>query len=336
MRIYFSEKHRLHNTDKVLVNDQPYEIEEIPARADIILNALRSANLGPILPPDDHGLNPILEIHTKDFVDHLQNIFSEQAAFYGEKQPVFPETFATRPIRHHPTCLLGRKGYYAFGVGTPILEGTWEAAYWSAQCALSGVSQLLQGDSAVYSLCRPPGHHAAVDIYGGFCFLNNAAIAARQLHARTAILDIDYHHGNGTQEIFYQDPDILYCSLHADPDDDYPYFWGGADEIGEGPGLGYNRNWPLPQHITDSDYLIVLDKALETIASFSPKYLVVSLGLDIGAGDPVGGFSITQDGFRRIGQQIANLCLPTLIIQEGGYLLDSLGPNGIAFLHNFA
>jgi acetoin utilization deacetylase AcuC-like enzyme len=335
MHIYFSEKHRLHNTDQVIVNNQPYDIEEVPARADIILDSLRSANLGQILPPDDHGLEPILKIHTKDFVHHLQNIFSEQAAFYGEKQPVFPETFATRPVRHRPACLFGRKGYYAFGVGSPILEGTWQAAYWSAQCALSGADQLLQDAHAAYSLCRPPGHHAASDIYGGFCYLNNAAIAARFLDARTTILDIDYHHGNGTQEIFYQDPDVLYCSLHADPDDDYPYFWGGADELGEGPGLGYNRNWPLPQHINDSEYLAVLDEALEVIAAFSPKYLVVSLGLDIGAGDPVGGFSITNDGFRQIGQRISDLRLPTLIIQEGGYMLDTLGTNGIAFLQNF-
>jgi acetoin utilization deacetylase AcuC-like enzyme len=336
MDIYFSEYHRLHNTDQVMVNNQPYEVEEIPDRADIILDALQDVNLGPISQPDDHGIEPILKIHAREFVDHLQNIFSEQAAFFGEKQPVFPETFATRPVRHRPVCLFGRKGYYAFGVGTPILEGTWQAAYWSAQSALSGAGQLLKGVQSVYALCRPPGHHAAVDLYGGFCYLNNAAIAARQLGARTAILDIDYHHGNGTQEIFYRDPDVLYCSLHADPDVDYPYFWGGADEIGEGPGEGYNRNWPLPQKINDADYLNVLDQALQLIADYSPQYLVVSLGLDIGLGDPVGGFSITQEGFRQIGQHIADLSLPTLIVQEGGYMLDKLGQNAIAFLQNFA
>lgn len=336
MYIYFSEYHHLHNTDQVIVNNQSYEIEEIPERADIILDALRSADFGQIISPDDHGIKPILDIHTKDYIEHLQNIFSEQAAFYGEKLPVFPETFATRPVRHPPACLFGRKGYYAFGVGTPILEGTWQAAYWSAQCALSGAMQLLQGAQSVYALCRPPGHHASVDLYGGFCYLNNAAIAAYNLGARTAILDIDYHHGNGTQEIFYRDPNVLYTSLHADPDDDYPYFWGGVNEIGEGPGLGFNRNWPLPQHIKDSEYIDVLDKALEVIVDFAPRYLVISLGLDIGVGDPVGGFSITQEGFNRIGQRIASLHLPTLIIQEGGYLLENLGKNGIAFLHNFA
>jgi len=185
-------------------------------------------------------------------------------------------------------------------------------------------------------LCRPPGHHAATDLYGGFCYLNNAAIAARHLGSQVAILDIDYHHGNGTQEIFYSDPTILYCSLHADPDEDYPYFWGSASERGEGPGEGYNRNWPLPQKINDEDYLNTLDEALETISRFAPSYLVVSLGLDIGDGDPVGGFSISLEGFSQISQTIAVLNIPTLIVQEGGYLLDTLGQNATAFLQHFA
>ena len=335
MRIFYSPHHQLHNTDQLWVNNILFDTEEIPSRAEIILEAVRAAQLGPIDQPTDHTIDPILAVHAPDYIDHLRTIFTEQAAFYGEKLPVIPETFAPRLPRHRTRSLFGRKGYYAFGVGSPILEGTWQAAYWSTQCALAGADQLLDGYQSAYALCRPPGHHAAADLYGGFCYLNNAAIAARYLKSRVAIMDIDYHHGNGTQEIFYSDPSVLYCSLHADPDEDYPYFWGSANERGEGPGEGYNKNWPLPQNITDSDYLNILDEALGTIHRFSPNYLIVSLGLDIGAGDPVGGFSVTLEGFNQIGQHIAALNLPTLIVQEGGYLLDTLGQNIIAFLTNF-
>ncbi len=208
------------------------------------------------------------------------------------------------------------------------------------------------GETA-YALCRPPGHHAAADLYGGFCYLNNAAIAARSLASeagatrlppdkggavaptKMAILDIDYHHGNGTQEIFYADPSVLFCSLHAHPDDDYPYYWGEADERGEGAGEGYNRNWPLPQETDDAVYLAALDEALAVIRAFAPRYLVVSAGFDIAAGDPVGGFNVTREGFNAIGRRIAALSLPTTIVQEGGYLLETLGENAAAFLRAF-
>ena len=175
------------------------------------------------------------------------------------------------------------------------------------------------------------------DQYGGFCYLNNVAIAARSLQADgpVAILDIDYHHGNGTQAIFYEDPAVLFCSLHADPDWIYPFFWGRADERGAGEGLGLNHNWPLPVHIDDAAYLAVLDEALHDIVDFRPHYLLVSLGLDAAEGDLIGKFRITTDGFREIGQRIAALGLPTVIVQEGGYRLDTLGDNAVAFLKTF-
>jgi acetoin utilization deacetylase AcuC-like enzyme len=182
------------------------------------------------------------------------------------------------------------------------------------------------------------------DAYGGFCYLNNAAIAARYLQnagglCKIAILDIDYHHGNGTQEIFYHDPSVLYCSLHADPQHDYPYFWGGADEAGEGQGEGFNCNWPLPLRCTEDDYLHALCQALDQIASHAPEALIVSLGLDIVAGDPLGGFEISQTGIGQIGAMVAAtssaLAIPTLIVQEGGYHLETLGAAVVAFLENF-
>jgi acetoin utilization deacetylase AcuC-like enzyme len=229
-------------------------------------------------------------------------------------------------------------GYYAFGWGTPILEGTWEAAYWSAQTAVSAAHAVQDGDSVVYAVCRPPGHHAAADLYGGFCYLNNAAIAARYL-ARdgqwVAILDIDYHHGNGTQAIFYRDPAVLFCSLHAHPDEDYPYYWGGVDERGEGLGAGTNYNWPLPLDTDDAHYLAALQAALDTVQGFGPRFLVVSVGFDIVTGDVVGSFNVTTAGLIEIGARIAALGLPTVIVQEGGYMLERLAENATAFLSAF-
>jgi acetoin utilization deacetylase AcuC-like enzyme len=266
----------------------------------------------------------------------LQSAYAETATYFKKAEPVFPSTFAPRQGQRKPEGVLGQLGYYAFGVGSPILEGTWSAAYWSAQCALAAAACVQMGEPCAYALCRPPGHHAGPDLFGGFCYLNNAAIAARALPGRAAILDIDYHHGNGTQLVFYDDPRVMFCSLHAHPDDDYPFYWGGADEQGAGPGLGFNRNWPLPQHIDDGHYLAALDEALAVIAGFAPDYLVVCVGFDIAVGDPVGGFDITPDGLQRIGSAIRGLGRPTVLVQEGGYLLERLSVNATAFLTAFA
>jgi acetoin utilization deacetylase AcuC-like enzyme len=392
MKIIYTDRHKLHATEGLLIEGQPTQNYEVPARAEIILNAVQAAGLGPASAPTDHGLDPILAIHDADFVTFLQNVYAQNAAYYEQNVPFSPETFAPRGFRRKPGPhnYWGLAGYYSFGVGSPILEGTWEAAYWSAQCALSAAEAVLAGERVAYALCRPPGHHAARDLYGGFCFLNNAAIAARHLQTphlpqkassnslkvrvradpaanredavgersralsqgdvspeekqsaegpgvRVAILDIDYHHGNGTQEIFYADPTVLYCSLHADPDSDYPYYWGGADERGEGAGEGTNRNWPLPPKTGDAAYLAALDEALGVIGEFEPRYLVISAGFDIVAADPVGGFTVSTDGLHEIGRRIAALSChtPTVIVQEGGYLLGRLGENALAFLSAF-
>ena len=339
MRIVYSPHHNRHATNAVQVEGVPFESWEVPARAEVILAAIRAAGIGSEVEPTDHGLGPILALHDPDYVTFLQTAYAESAAHFGEASPIFTWTFATRHALRKPKGVLGLKGYYAFGWGTPILEGTWPAAYWSAQCALTAADLVRDGERACYALCRPPGHHAAADLYGGFCYLNNAAIAARSLQGsgeRIAILDVDYHHGNGTQLLFYDDPSVLYCSLHAHPDEEYPYYWGSADEIGEGPGQGHNRNWPLPQGTGDAQYLDVLDEALAAVRSFSPRYLVVSAGLDTVAGDPEGGFKLTGDGLREVGRRIVALELPTIVVQEGGYLLDRLGENAVAFLRPFA
>jgi acetoin utilization deacetylase AcuC-like enzyme len=229
MRNVYGLQHRLHDPANLIINGERYDSEDTPERVESILLSLQKPPFGPVCAPSDHGLLPILAVHNRDYLDYLQSAFQRSTDTYGPTLAVIPETFAPRGARRKPNNYHGLPGYYCFGVGTPVLEHTWEAAYWSAQCALTAADFVLAGDRAAYAVCRPPGHHAAACMYGGLCYLNNAAIAARHLQAggqaRIAILDIDYHHGNGTQEIFYADPSVLYCSLHAHPDDDYPYYW---------------------------------------------------------------------------------------------------------------
>jgi acetoin utilization deacetylase AcuC-like enzyme len=338
MHIVYTDRHKAHDTTDVLVEGHPLNSYEVPARAEAILNAVQAAHLGPIVAPTDHGLGPILAIHDTAYVEFLRTVYADSMAYFGDPGPVMTWTFANRLAARKPRSFLGLKGYYAFGWGTPILAGTWEAAYWSAQCALTAADLVRGGGQVAYALCRPPGHHAGPDLYGGYCYLNNAAIAARYLQARLdriAILDVDYHHGNGTQLVFYSDPSVLYCSLHAHPDEDYPYYWGDADELGEGAGAGANRNWPLPMGCGDASYLSALEQALGTIRDFAPWVLVLSVGLDIAAGDPEGSFDLTLDGLAEIGSRVAGLHLPTVMVQEGGYDVQRLETKAIAFLKAF-
>ena len=221
----------------------------------------------------------------------------------------------------------------------PIEAWTYESARWSAASAVAAADAVLAGDGAAYALCRPPGHHARQDAAAGFCYFNNTAIAAARLrtrHARAAILDVDLHHGNGTQDIFYARDDVLTVSIHADPARFYPFFWGGEGELGEGQGQGFNANFPLARGADDAAFLEALDKAIARIIAYNPGALVIALGLDAFEGDPFGGLSITTDGFRRIARTIAALRLPTVIVQEGGYLCDALRSNLAAFLGSFA
>lgn len=341
--VVYTERHRLHATDHVLVEGHPLVLYEVPARAEAILSAVQAARLGSVVEPTDHGLGSILSVHDADYLEFLRTVHAASAAYWGQPDPVLPETFASRDAARKPNSFLGLKGYYAFGSGSPILAGTWLAAYWSAQCALTAADLVRNGERVAYALCRPPGHHAASDLYGGYCYLNNAAIAARYLQRgrhgeggiQVAILDVDYHHGNGTQLVFYSDPSVLYCSIHVHPDEDYPFYWGDVGEIGAGPGRGTNHNWPLPGGSGDAQYLAALEEALAVIGEFSPGYLVVSVGFDVVEGDPEGGFRVSSGGLGEIGRQIARLSLPTLLVQEGGYRLDRLGADAVAFLQAF-
>jgi acetoin utilization deacetylase AcuC-like enzyme len=343
MRIIASHHHRAHSTGRAMPGyDSVYD--EVPERAEMILQAVSAAGLGPVVPPADHGFGPILAVHDRDLVAFLQSAFQRSRDSLAGEAPLFPDGYyAVRGWRHRPTHWQQQAGFFAIDCDCPILAGTWDAAYWSAQAALTAAGLVQIGRRTAYALCRPPGHHASASQYGGYCYLNNAAIAARYLqssgNARVAIVDIDYHHGNGTQEIFYADPTVLTCSLHADPDEEYPYFWGAAAELGSGPGLGANRNWPLPAGTDDTAYLAALEEALAVVEAFQPAFLVVSAGFDLLQGDPAattGGFRVTLDGLKQIGRRLDRLGMPVVIVQEGGYQIDRLGEMAVRFLQQFA
>jgi len=280
--------------------------------------------------PKDAGLGPIAALHSPEYLTFLQTIYQRWQHIDGAGQEVIPNVHPANRTDSYPTSPVGQAGYHQADSACPIADGTWEAAYWSAQSAISGADALIGGTECAYVLSRPPGHHAFGDLAGGFCFLNNSAIAAERLRAaglRPAILDVDVHHGNGTQGIFYDRNDVLTVSIHADPDGFYPFFWGHAAERGAGAGLGYNLNLPLARGTNDADFLTALETALARVRAFGADAVVVALGLDAYVGDPFRGFAVTTPGFSRIGAAIAGLNLPTVFVQEGGYLCDELGDN---------
>ena len=335
MRSFFDDRQLCHAPDTELHNGAFVRYAEHGGRVASILAAI-----GPTEPAVDHGGSPLARIHDADYLEFLQSAHAQWRAA-GRSGDAFG--YAWPVVRRRPLALDridAKLGLYSYDSSSPIAAGTWDSAYWSAQSALTALDAVLQGERAAFALCRPPGHHSGAGYLGGYCHINSAAVAAQAArdagYARVAILDIDYHHGNGTQSIFYEHPSVLFCSLHAHPDDDYPYYWGEADELGAGPGLGFNRNWPLPQGIGDDAYLAVLDEALAVVRGFDPAYLVVSVGFDTAVDDPVGGFRLTPAGLGAVGQRLKALERPTVLVQEGGYLLERLGENALAFLEPFA
>lgn len=334
----------LHNPPHEMLEGQLIEPHESPARAQLIHDAVVAAALGPIMPPRSFGLAPVRAVHSDDYLQYLEHAYERWVAAGGAPAAVIPDTFAVRWMNRPPHGGLALPGYYTFDTSAPIVAGTYQAARMSADAALTGAALLLEGERAVYALCRPPGHHAGRDMCGGYCFLNNAAIAAEYLLSQTtgegrrtkvAILDIDYHHGNGTQQIFYERADVLCISIHADPSYEYPSFAGYADERGAGAGQGCNLNLPLPEGTDDDTFLAALDRALAAIHSYAPRFLVLSAGFDTFDGDPLGKFKLTTNRYRAIGQRIAALGMPTLIVQEGGYATAALGDNAIHLLQAF-
>ena len=289
--------------------------------------------------PLDAGLGPIAAVHTPQYLTFLQNIYTRWSRIEGAGEEVIPNIHPANRTDSYPLSAVGQAGYHQADTACPITADTYHAAYWSAQSAISGADYIAKTGNAAYALSRPPGHHAFGDMAGGFCFLNNSGIAAERLRTqgfRPATLDVDVHHGNGTQGMFYERSDVFTVSLHADPARFYPFFWGHAQERGQGLGLGYNLNLPLPRGTDDTTYLKTLEKAFESIEAFGCNALVVALGLDAHIEDPFQGLAITTTGFGQIGAAIAGLKLPTLFVQEGGYLSDALAANLTSTLTGFA
>jgi len=337
MKAIFDDRQWHHDPKHFMANGQVLPSPEQPERIARLRSGAEAAGCD-FIAPKDAGLGPIAALHSPEYVTFLKNIYTRWQRIEGAGEEVIPNIHPANRSDNYPKSAVGQAGYHQVDTACPIGKGTWEAAYWSAQSAVTGADLLAEGARAGYALCRPPGHHAYGDLAGGFCFLNNAGIAAERLRTRglrAAILDVDVHHGNGTQGIFYDRDDVLTLSIHADPARFYPFFWGHAEERGAGRGIGYNLNLPLARGTGDEAYLKVLDTALERIIAFGADVVVVALGLDAYEGDPFKGLAITTPGFGRIGAAIAGLGLPTLFVQEGGYLCDELGENLTAALIGF-
>ena len=312
----------VHGEDHVIHHVRERGYVERPARVTALRDALRATGLFNEASPRRFGESPIRAVHDGGFVEYLKTICEKMQG----NRPVYPYVFPIRRAHRPPRELAVRAGYYCIDTFTPLDRNAYRAARGAVNVAMTAAQHLLAGQPVVYALCRPPGHHAERRVFGGFCYFNNIAIAAHRLsrEGKVAILDIDFHHGNGTQDIFWQRSDVLTVSIHGHPNWSYPYFSGFADERGEGPGRGFNRNYPLPEGTGEAEYLQTLEKAAEAIQRFKPDVLAVSMGFDIMKGDPTGGFTLSGAALRRIGHRIGALSLPTLVVQEGGYSLRNL------------
>ena len=302
------------------VKDRGYV--ERPVRVRALLETATRSGLFRRVAPRHFGSEVLRTVHDPDFVSYLKRV----CVGLKGPTPVYPYVFPIRRPERKPYDLAVRAGYYCIDTFTPLSVEAYQAARGAVDVVLTATDEILQGTRVAYALCRPPGHHAERRVFGGFCYFNNAALAAQRLsgHGSVAVLDLDYHHGNGTQDIFYRRRDVLFCSLHGHPNFAYPYFSGFKDETGEGDGKGFNLNFPLPEDTDEARYLRALDEALQRIARFRPAYLVLSTGFDILRGDPTGTFSLIPSSMEKIGQRVAALGLPLLVVQEGGYNLRNL------------
>jgi acetoin utilization deacetylase AcuC-like enzyme len=305
-----------------------------------VLAAVTACRIGPVLEPQPFPLAALERVHAPRYLRFLERAWEAWTAL-GNTRDVLPDVWPVRGFRHdvEPDGFLGKLGLYSFDTETPLTAGTWEAARAGAEVALTGQRQVGAGERAVFALTRPPGHHAGPDYFGGYCFINNAAVAAQAFldegAQRVAILDVDFHHGNGTQSIFYERADVLVQSIHGDPRTEYPYFLGHADETGRGPGHGFNFNYPLPARSSNAAWLDALDVACGRTRSFRPDALIVSLGVDTYAGDPFSKFQLDEPEYRELGARLAALRRPTLFVLEGGYAVERIGSNVAAVLSAF-
>ena len=337
MKIVYSEDHNMHDGLLASRGDSWAPSSECPARANNVASTLRDQSFGEFIVPENFSDEKILRIHTPDYVDFLKNIWTQWEQSDETGSNARPDTFVGNGMRYADTeCVIGKLGRYSFDATSPFVAGSWQAIRTSANVALTGAELVKGNDRMAFAACRPPGHHATQNYCGGYCYLNNNALAAQSFldggARRVAILDVDYHHGNGTQSIFYARNDVLTISLHADPSVEYPFFLGYADEPGEGIGRGFNVNYPLPFGTDWGSYKVALEDALLQLRGFTPDVLVVALGLDTFAGDPTTYFDIQTDEFRDMGEAIASLDIPSLVVLEGGYSVEWIGQNTLNFL----
>jgi acetoin utilization deacetylase AcuC-like enzyme len=348
MQVVYSPRHLAHDIDTETYMGVGVPANEVAERAERIRSALEADGGFELIGPTEHGDAPITAVHDSGLVRFLETAWSEVRAQNVPRAFLSADTYpnvamfegmsaeAVERIAREPRHIGGRAGFWGLDSAAPLVAGTYDAARAAVDVALTTVDLVLGGETAAYGLCRPPGHHAARSLYGGYCFFNNAAIAAESIAAatgdRVAILDVDFHHGNGTQQIFWRRGDVRYVSIHADPDRQYPYFLGRADETGEGDGSGENLNIPLRAGAMNADYLAATDQALEYIAAAGGSIVVVSLGFDTYGLDPIGDFALTTDVYHEVGRRVASLGRRLVILQEGGYHRPTLGENARAWL----
>ncbi len=339
MKTIFTEDHRLQDGKSELIDGKLMPCFEMPRRAEIVIARVRDRKLGEVVAPEKFGTDPILRVHRPDFVRFLETAWGEWVQQHGSYDALPLNWLAPGMRRILPETIDGKLSYYSFDAGTPITAGTWRAAVAATEVAMTGMKLVKGGERGAFALCRPPGHHAGSDYYGGYCFFNNAAIAAQGFRdggaARVAVLDVDYHHGNGTQEIFYKRDDVLTISIHADPKQEFPFFLGHADERGEGRGEGFHLNLPLPWGIGWAEYGTALDTAMRRLTEFAPDAIVVSLGVDTFEKDPISKFKLKHEDYIRIGEAVAAAGKPTLFVMEGGYAVEELGVNAVNVLQGF-
>ncbi|MDE4306200.1 histone deacetylase family protein [Phaeobacter gallaeciensis] len=337
MQCFYAPETDLHDPIFRLTNGKIQRNAERAERARLLMAGLDQLGLSTETPPEAPR-STLEAVHTEKFLAFLETAWEEWQKLPDCGPEVVPQVFPKSEVATYPENIVARAGWHFGDTSAPIGEHSWTASRRAADCAVAAADVVLGGAPSAYALCRPAGHHTSADIAAGHCLMNNSAIAAARLrteHARVATLDIDVHHGNGTQEIFYDRADVMTCSVHADPSDYYPFNVGHAHETGRGEGLGFNLNIPLPRTTTDEAWLEAIAASLEAIAAFQPGALMVSLGLDAHENDPLLGMKVSFDGFRRAGEMIAAAGYPTVLVQEGGYLSPDLTTSLASFLSGF-
>ena len=342
VRVIYSPRHQLHDPDFEVTGGQRIPGYEVAARVESIHRTLASDSTFAFEAPTEHGIDPVRAVHDDGLIRYLETAWQDWRSRGTGAPAIMPDAFLHPAVRAGmgevavPSSPCGQAGYFCFDTATPIVSGTYEVTREACDIALTAADAVLAGERLTYALTRPPGHHSARSVFGGYCYLNQAAVAVEWLARRTgdriAIIDLDYHHGNGTQQIFYDRADVLYASIHADPTRAFPYFAGYATETGADAGTGTTFNQPMPAGTTDAQYLEAVDRALERIDAFRPAVVLVSLGFDTYGQDPIGDFALTTPVYHEIGHRTARAGRPLVIVQEGGYDVGHLGNNAREWL----